>query len=127
MGLTTWEAAPSGKIRKSDVVIAKNYLGEKELKSLESIVTAYLEFAEFQATHQIAMSIEDWKKRLDIFLNALGTELLLDAGKVSAIEAKIHAESEFEKYRIVQDRLFESDFDRFLSLENEVGDKKEKN
>ena len=119
MGLETWETAPSGKIRKSDVVVAKNYLGEKELKSLERIVAAYLEFAEFQAERQIPMAMEDWKKRLDLFLTASGTELLGDAGRVSALEAKIHAESEYEKYRIVQDELFRSDFDKFLE-ENEI-------
>jgi len=114
MGLTTWEAAPKGKIRKSDVTIAKNYLGEQEMRSLERIVTAYLEFAEFQATRQIPMSQDDWKNRLDLFLQATGTDLLTNAGKVSALEAKIHAEDEFEKYRVIQDKLFCSDFDRFL-------------
>jgi hypothetical protein len=114
MGLTTWEAAPKGKIRKSDVAIAKNYLGEREMQSLERIVTAYLEFAEFQATRQIPMSQDDWKQRLDLFLQASGTDLLTNAGKVTALEAKIHAEGEFEKYRVIQDRLFSSDFDRFL-------------
>jgi hypothetical protein len=114
MGLTTWEAAPKGKIRKSDVTIAKNYLGEQEMQSLERIVTAYLEFAEFQATRQIPMSQEDWKNRLDLFLQATGTDILTNAGKVSALEAKIHAEGEFEKYRVIQDKLFSSDFDKFL-------------
>jgi hypothetical protein len=114
MGLTTWEAAPKGKIRKSDVIIAKNYLGEQEMESLERIVTAYLEFAEFQAMRQVPMSQDDWKNRLDLFLQAAGTDLLTDAGKVSALEAKIHAEGEFEKYRIIQDSLFSSDFDKFL-------------
>jgi hypothetical protein len=125
MGLTTWETAPKGKIRKSDVIIAKNYLGEQELQSLERIVTAYLEFAEFQATRQIPMSQDDWKNRLDLFLQATGTDLLTNAGKVSALEAKIHAESEFEKYRTIQDRLFSSDFDRFLQemdVENLTGE-----
>ncbi|MDR1068490.1 MAG: virulence RhuM family protein [Clostridiales Family XIII bacterium] len=114
MGLTMWEAAPQGKIRKSDVTIAKNYLGEQEMQSLERIVTAYLEFAEFQATRQIPMSQDDWKQRLDLFLQASGTDLLTQAGKVTALEAKIHAEGEFKKYRVIQDRLFSSDFDRFL-------------
>jgi hypothetical protein len=132
MGLTTWEAAPKGKIRKSDVTIAKNYLGEQELQSLERIVTAYLEFAEFQATRQIPMSQDDWKKRLDLFLQATGTDLLTNTGKVTALEAKIHAESEFEKYRVIQDRLFSSDFDKFLEeagtldLTCEMGTDKEK-
>ena len=114
MGLTTWEAAPLGKIRKSDVTIAKNYLGDNELKSLERIVTAYLEFAEFQAEKHIPMSMEEWKKRLDLFLNASGTELLKDSGRISALEAKIHAENEYEKYRVIQDKHFRSDFDKFL-------------
>ncbi|MDR1828473.1 MAG: virulence RhuM family protein [Methylobacteriaceae bacterium] len=114
MGLTTWEAAPKGKIRKSDVTIAKNYLGEQEMQSLERIVTAYLEFAEFQATRRIPMSQKDWKNRLDLFLQATGTDILTNAGKVSALEAKIHAEGEFEKYRVIQDKLFSSDFDKFL-------------
>jgi hypothetical protein len=118
MGLTTWEAAPKGKIRKSDVTIAKNYLGEQEMQSLERIVTAYLEFAEFQATRQFPMSQDDWKKRLDLFLQAAGTDLLTNAGKVTALAAKIHAEGEFEKYRIIQDKLFSSDFDRFLQEAN---------
>jgi hypothetical protein len=114
MGLTSWERAPKGKIRKSDVTIAKNYLGEQEMQSLGRIVTAYLEFAEFQATRQVPMSQDDWKNRLDLFLQATGTDLLINAGKVTALEAKIHAEGEFEKYRVIQDRLFSSDFDRFL-------------
>jgi hypothetical protein len=114
MGLTTWENAPKGKIRKSDVTISKNYLDEREMESLERIVTAYLEFAEFQATRQVPMSQDDWKNRLDLFLQAAGTGLLADAGKVTALEAKIHAEGEFEKYRIIQDRLFISGFDKFL-------------
>ena len=120
MGLTTWASAPDGKIRKSDVRIAKNYLGETELKSLERIVTAYLEFAEFQAQRQVPMSQNDWKERLDLFLQASGVELLTDSGKVSALEARIHAEGEFEKYRIIQDKLFESDFDRFMALEEQT-------
>ena len=118
MGLTTWETAPKGKIRKSDVIIAKNYLHETEMRSLERIVTAYLEFAEFQAERQIPMSQDDWKKRLDLFLQAAGTELLQDAGKVTALEAKIHAEGEYEKFRVRQDCLFSSDFDRFLEATN---------
>jgi hypothetical protein len=121
MGLTTWEAAPKGKIRKSDVTIAKNYLGEQEMQSLERIVTAYLEFAEFQATRQVPMSQDDWKKRLDLFLQATGTDLLANAGKVSALEAKIYAEGEFDKYRVIQDRLFSSDFDKFLEEANIEG------
>ncbi|MCL1893947.1 MAG: virulence RhuM family protein, partial [Holophagaceae bacterium] len=114
MGMTTWENAPKGKIRKSDVTISKKYLSEQEMESLGRIVTAYLEFAEFQATRQVPMSQNDWKNRLDLFLQAAGTGLLTDAGKVTALEAKIHAEGEFEKYRVVQDRMFVSGFDRFL-------------
>ena len=117
MGLKTWENAPKGKIRKSDVTIAKNYLGMKEMRSLERIVMAYLEFAEFQAERQIPMSQNDWKKRLDLFLEASGTDLLSDSGKVTALEAKIHAEGEYEKYRVIQDKMFESDYDRFSALE----------
>jgi hypothetical protein len=117
MGLTTWDKAPRGKIRKSDVSVAKNYLSDEELHSLERIVSAYLEFAEFQAQRHVPMSQEDWSKRLDLFLQALGTGILTDAGNVTALQAKLHAESEFEKYRVIQDRLFQSDFDRFLALE----------
>lgn len=118
MGLTTWATAPQGKIRKSDVTVAKNYLASEEMRSLERIVTAYLEFAEFQAQRQIPMSQADWQQRLDLFLQASGVELLQNAGKVSALEAKIHAEGEYEKYRIVQDRQFSSAFDQFLEAVN---------
>jgi hypothetical protein len=121
MGLTTWEAAPHGKIIKADVSIAKNYLNEKEMDYLERIVSVYLDFAELQTTRKIPMSMEDWAKRLDGFLEFNGNEILTDAGKISHEQAKLHAETEFEKYRIVQDRLFESDFDRFLKLEAVVG------
>jgi hypothetical protein len=115
MGLTTWENAPHGKIRKSDVTIAKNYLTETELRGLERIVTAYLEFAEFQAERRIPMSMDDWKTRLDLFLTASGSDVLKDAGKISALEAKIKAEGEYEKYRVKQDRLYRSAFDEFLA------------
>ncbi|MCL2044485.1 MAG: virulence RhuM family protein [Treponema sp.] len=118
MGLTTWEAAPHGKIIKADVSIAKNYLNEEEMNYLERIVSLYLDFAELQARRKIPMSMEDWAKRLDGFLEFNGNEILTDAGKISHEQAKLHAETEFEKYRIVQDRLFESDFDRFVKLEN---------
>ena len=121
MGLTTWESAPNGKIIKADVSIAKNYLNEEEMDYLERIVSVYLEFAELQATRKIPMSMEDWAKRLDGFLEFNGNEILTDAGKISHEQAKLHAETEFEKYRIVQDRLFESDFDRFIKLEAKVG------
>ncbi len=123
MGLTTWESAPDGKIVKSDVVIAKNYLSEKEMNYLERIVSLYLDYAELQAERHIPMSMEDWAKRLDGFLEFNGNEILTGPGKISAEQAKLHAETEFEKYRIVQDRLFQSDFDRFLELENTVKDR----
>lgn len=121
MGLTYWENAPDGKVVKSDVSIAKNYLTETEMAFLERIVSLYLDYAEFQAERHIPMSMEDWAKRLDGFLEFNGTEILTDAGKVSAEQAKLHAETEFEKYRIIQDRLFMSDFDRYmLELEEKV-------
>ena len=118
MGLTSWKAAPSGKIVKSDVIVAKNYLTEDEIFSLNRIVTAYLDLAEDRARRKIPMTMEDWVKRLDIFLAADDREVLQDSGKITAEIAKAHAEMEFEKYRIVQDRLYESDFDRFLVEEN---------
>ena len=117
MGLTSWKAAPDGKIMKSDVSIAKNYLTESELQSLERIVSAYLDLAEDRAQRHIPMTMEDWAKRLDIFLSADDRAILTDAGSITAEIAKAHAETEFEKYRIVQDRLYESDFDRFIALE----------
>ncbi|RGQ57972.1 virulence RhuM family protein [Enterocloster bolteae] len=114
MGLTTWESAPDGKIVKADVTVAKNYLSEKEMSYLQRIVSLYLDYAELQAERRIPMSMEDWAKRLDGFLEFNGNELLMGPGKVSAEQAKLHAETEFEKYRIVQDRLFMSDYDKFL-------------
>ena len=114
MGLTTWESAPEGKIVKADVTVAKNYLSEKEMSYLERIVSLYLDYAELQAERRIPMSMEDWAKRLDGFLEFNGNELLMGPGKVSAEQAKLHAETEFEKYRIVQDRLFMSDYDKYL-------------
>ena len=120
MGLTTWTDAPQGKIKKSDVSIAKNYLEEEELKELELLVSGYLDFAEGMAKRHIPMTMQDWAKQLDQILIANKYELLRNAGKISMEIAKRHAETEFEKYRIVQDRLFESDFDRFLQLENNV-------
>ena len=122
MGLTTWENAPGGKILKADVTIAKNYLSEKEMSFLERIVTMYLDYAELQAERRIPMSMEDWAKRLDGFLEFNGNEILTDSGKISAEQAKLHAETEYEKYRIIQDKLYESDFDRFLELEKTVSD-----
>jgi hypothetical protein len=112
MGLTTWENSPQGKIVKTDVAVAKNYLSEVEPESLGRIVNAYLDLAEDRAKKHIPMTMEDWAKRLDRFLEADDRSILQDSGKISAQLAKEFAESEFEKYRIIQDRLFESDFDR---------------
>ncbi len=117
MGLSTWENAPDGKILKADVTIAKNYLSEREMHYLERIVSLYLDYAELQAERKIPMSMEDWAKRLDGFLEFNGNEILTGPGKISAEQAKLHAETEYEKYRVVQDQLYESDFDRFLTLE----------
>ncbi len=114
MGLTTWASAPEGKIVKSDVSIAKNYLTEKEMRSLERIVSAYLDLAEDRAERHIPMTMEDWSKRLDLFLMADDRKVLQDAGKITAEIAKAKAETEFEKYRVIQDRLYMSDFDRYL-------------
>lgn len=119
MGLMTWEDAPKGKVRKSDVTVAKNYLSEDELAQLSRMVSAYLDLAESMALRHIPMTMEDWEIRLNGFLTLLDREVLADAGKVSAEMARIHAETEWEKYRIVQDRLYQSDFDRFLLLEEE--------
>ncbi len=117
MGLTSWEEAPHGKIHKYDVSIAKNYLSEYELGQMERIVSAYLDMAEVQAMRKIPMTMADWEKRLNGFLTLWDRDILQDNGKISAELAKNHAESEFEKYRIIQDRLYKSDFDRFLELE----------
>ena len=114
MGLSTWAAAPDGKIMKSDVSVAKNYLTEQEMHSLERIVSAYLDLAEDRAERHIPMTMEDWAKRLDLFLLADDREILQDAGKVTAEIAKAKAETEFEKYRVIQDGLFVSDFDKYL-------------
>ena len=120
MGLTTWEYAPDGKILKSNVSVANNYLNEAEMRELGRIVSAYLDLAQARAERHIPMTMEDWSNRLDLFLSADEREVLKDAGKITAEIAKDKAESEFEKYRIVQDRLFMSDFDRYLlELENE--------
>ena len=113
MGLTTWENAPDGKIVKPDVSVAKNYLNELELEDMGRLVNAVLDMAERMAKRHIPMTMEDWSKRMDIILEASGDAILDDAGQISAEYAKNFAESEFEKYRIIQDRLFESDFDRF--------------
>ncbi|MCL2537600.1 MAG: virulence RhuM family protein [Coriobacteriia bacterium] len=117
MGLTHWKSSPDGKIVKTDVSVAKNYLSSDELNYLQRIVSLYLDYGEMQAERKIPMSMEDWTRRLDGFLEFNGNEILTGPGKVAHEEAKLYAESEFEKYRIVQDELFESDFDRFASLE----------
>lgn len=114
MGLTTWKDAPKGKIQKFDVSVAKNYLSENEMQQLQRLVSAYLDLAEDMAMRQIPMTMEDWELRLNRFIEATDRAVLQDAGKVTAEIAKTHAETEFEKYRIIQDRLFESDFDRML-------------
>jgi len=114
MGLTTWKDAPNGKIQKFDVVVAKNYLTEDEMAQLQRLVSAYLDLAEDMALREIPMSMQDWETRLTRFIAATDREILQDAGKVSAEIAQAHAESEFEKYRIIQDHLFESDFDRLI-------------
>ena len=121
MGLTSWGNAPNGKIVKSDVSVAKNYLTDKELSFLERIVSLYLDYAELRAERHIPMSMEDWAKRLDGFLEFNGTEILTGSGKIRAEQAKLYAETEFEKYRIIQDRLFMSDFDKnMLELEEQT-------
>lgn len=114
MGLTTWKAAPDGKIQESDVVIAKNYLSEFEMGQLNRMVTAYLDYAENMAARNIPMTMHDWETRLNAFIQMFEYGLLKDAGKVSAEIARLHALSEFEKYRVIQDRMFLSDYDRFL-------------
>ena len=114
MGLTSWENAPDGKIVKTDVVIAKNYLKEAELADMGQLVNGVLELAERMAKRHIPMTMEDWAKQIDTILAAGGNEVLQTTGQVSAEQAKEHAETEFEKYRIIQDRLFRSDFDRFM-------------
>lgn len=114
MGLTTWADAPDGKIKRSDVTIAKNYLNENELHQLNRMVTAYLDFAENMTLRHIPLTMEDWEKRLNSFIEMFDYGILQDAGKISAEIAKLHAETEFEKYRVIQDRLFMSDYDRYL-------------
>ena len=114
MGLTTWQDAPDGKIKKSDVTVAKNYLTEFELGQLNRMVTAYLDFAENMAQRKIPLTMQDWETRLNGFIEMFEYGLLKDAGKVSAEIAKLHAETEFEKYRVIQDKLFLSDYDRFV-------------
>jgi len=116
MGLTTWAKAPAGKILKTDVTIAKNYLNEEELESLSMLVNAYLDLAERRAKQQIPMTMAEWAKHLDLILTADGNELLTNAGSISREIANKHAESEFEKYRVIQDKLFESDFDKEIEF-----------
>jgi hypothetical protein len=116
MGLTSWEKSPNGKIVKTDVLIAKNYLTESELQSLGRIVNGYLDFAEEYAKQHIPLTMEDWAKHLDLILQANGRDLLQNAGKITAAIAKQRAENEFEKYRPIQDKLFESDFDKTIKL-----------
>ena len=114
MGLTTWRDAPDGKIIKSDVIVAKNYLSEQEMTQLNRMVTSYLDFAESMAERKIPLTMQDWEKRLNSFIEMFEYGLLQDAGKVTAEIAKLHAETEFEKYRVIQDKLFMSDYDKFL-------------
>ena len=125
MGLTSWEKAPDGKIVKPDVFVAKNYLAKDELESLGRIVNAYLDLAEERAKRKIPMTMEDWARRLDMFLEFDDREILQGSGKVTAKLAKTHARDEFEKYRIVQDRLFESDFDRVIKQLEEKDEENE--
>lgn len=123
MGLTTWADAPDGKIKKSDVTIAKNYLSEFEMGQLNRMVSAYLDFAESMTLRHIPLTMQDWETRLNGFIEMFEYGLLKDAGKVSAEIAKLHAETEFEKYRIIQDELFLSDFDKYmLELEEKAKD-----
>jgi hypothetical protein len=123
MGLTTWADAPDGKIKKSDVTVAKNYLSQDEMKQLNRMVTAYLDFAENMTLRHIPLTMQDWEKRLNSFIEMFDYGILQDAGKVSAAIAKLHAETEFKKYRVIQDRLFMSDFDKYM-LELEENTKK---
>jgi hypothetical protein len=116
MGLTSWELAPNGKILKTDVVIAKNYLSKEELDSLGRIVNSYLDLAEDRAQRKLPMTMEDWANRLDAFLEFAERDILQDAGKISIDIAKTHAETEFEKYRLIQDQLFMSDFDKMMEI-----------
>lgn len=118
MGLTSWEGSPGGKIHKYDVSVAKNYLTQEEIEKLSLIVSAYLDMAESMAKRHIPMTMQDWAQRLDGFLTLWNHEVLKDNGKISAELAKLHAESEFEKYRLIQDRSFRSDFDLFLESDN---------
>ena len=115
MGLTSWKNAPNGKIVKADVTVAKNYLFQEEVQELNEIVTMYLDYATRQARRHIPMTMADWATKLDAFLQFNGEEVLQDKGKVTAAIAKAFAESEFEQYRIIQDQLYQSDFDRLIA------------
>lgn len=129
MGLTSWKNAPDGKIVKADVSIAKNYLYQNELSEMNEIVTMYLDYATRQARRRIPMTMEDWANKLNAFLKFNNAEVLTNKGTVKAEVAKAFAESEFEKYRVIQDRLYESDFDKFIAdaeeSANMEGNKKE--
>ena len=122
MGLTTWTDAPEGKIQKFDVAVAKNYLTKAEMEQLQRLVSAYLDVAESMALRQIPMTMQDWEGRLNRFIEATDRDVLQDAGKVTAEIAKAHAESEFQKYRVIQDQLYQSDFDRLLQDDEPAGD-----
>lgn len=122
MGLTSWRNAPDGKIVKADVSIAKNYLFQEEVQELNEIVTMYLDYATRQARRHIPMTMADWAAKLDAFLRFNGEEVLQDKGKVTAAIAKAFAESEFEQYRVVQDRLYQSDFDRLVAAADTSAD-----
>jgi len=124
MGLTTWKDAPKGKIQKFDVSVAKNYLSENEMQQLQRLVSAYLDIAEDMALRKIPMTMEDWEIRLNKFIEVTDRKILQNVGKITAEIAKAHAKSEFEKYRIIQDRLFESDFDTIIN--NQLASKKER-
>ena len=123
MGLTSWKNSPKSKVLKSDVSIAKNYLNQDELESLDRIVNAYLDLAEERAKRKIPMTMEDWAKWLDLFLQFDDRKILQNAGTISAEIAKLYAESEFEKYRIIQDQLYQSDFDNLINKLDEPEDK----
>ena len=125
MGLTSWEGSPKGKIHKYDVVVAKNYLSEEELRNLSRLVSGYLDLAESRAARHIPMTMKDWAERLNSLLELMDYGILKDNGKVTAELAKQKAETEFEKYRIIQDRLYSSDFDKYL-IELEAGLKSDK-
>ena len=122
MGLSSWNNTPDGKIIKTDITVAKNYLQKEELESLGRIVNAYLDLAEERAKRKIPMTMEDWTKRLDLFLEFDERDILQGSGKITARIAKEYAESEFEKYRIIQDRLFESDFDKLIKIQQKKND-----